>query len=98
MCLYVLENEVVKPSIVNLAGFGKTSGTRCIDAAHLVYREQNNNYLVFARKVQADTHSYSGGLPSNDLLGGGGGGCGEDNFSFSSSDLACGRDDSPRTE
>ena len=56
MCLHVLENEVVEPSIVNLAGFGKTSGTRCVDAAHLVYHKQNNNYyLEFVRKVQADT-------------------------------------------
>lgn len=59
--LHVLENEVVEPSIVNLAGFGKTSGTRCVDAAHLVYHKQNNNnyyYLttiIIILKVQADT-------------------------------------------
>ena len=43
---HVLENEVVEPSIVNLAGFGKTSGTRRVDAAHLVYHKQNIYQII----------------------------------------------------
>ena len=49
--LHVLENEVVEPSIVNLAGFGKTSGTRCVDAAHLVYHKQNNNNYYYLTTI-----------------------------------------------
>ena len=56
--VHVVRNEVVKPSVVNGAGFGKTSGTGCIDVAHLVYHEQNKNYLEFVRYTPATLETY----------------------------------------
>ena len=56
--VHVVRNEVVKPSVVNGAGFGKTSGTGCVDVAHLVYHEQNKNHLEFVRYTPATVETY----------------------------------------